>query len=116
MVERERQAAAEEEEARRLKEEEERKQAEAQQQEEGGAADGDQAAAEGGNQDATAESGQKRVPGIEVTVDDDIPDAMNTINSSKKLLSENMHSVGATSRSIGRSTKFFQRVQEINDR
>ena len=41
---------------------------------------------------------------------------MKTISSSKKLLSEHLHSVGGTSKSMGRSTKFFQRVQEINDK
>lgn len=41
---------------------------------------------------------------------------MKTISSSKKLLSENMHSVGGTSRSIGRSTKLFMRIQELNDK
>jgi len=48
--------------------------------------------------------------------DEDLPEAMKTINSSKKLLSEHLHSVGGTSKSIGRSTKFFQRVQEINEK
>ena len=38
---------------------------------------------------------------------------MKTISSSKKLLSEHLHSVGGTSKSIGRSTKFQQRIQEI---
>ena len=41
---------------------------------------------------------------------------MKTISSSKKLLSEHLHSVGGTSKSMGRSTKFFQRIQEINDK
>ena len=41
---------------------------------------------------------------------------MKTISSSKKLLSEHLHSVGGTSKSIGRSTKFQQRVQEITDK
>ena len=45
-----------------------------------------------------------------------MPEAMKTISSSKKLLSENMHSVGGTSRSIGRSTKLFMRIQELNDK
>jgi len=39
--------------------------------------------------------------------DEDLPEAMKTISSSKKLLSEHLHSVGGTSKSIGRSTKFF---------
>jgi len=44
------------------------------------------------------------------------PEALATINSSRKLLSEHGHSVGGTSKSIGRSTKFMQRVQELSDR
>ena len=48
--------------------------------------------------------------------DPDMPDAMKTVSSSKRLLSENLHSVGGTSKSIGRSTKFMQRIQELSER
>ena len=51
--------------------------------------------------------------GLQIEVDqieDDGHDPMKTMSSSKKLLSEHMHSVGATSKSIGRSTKFMQRI------
>lgn len=41
---------------------------------------------------------------------------MRTLDSSKKLLSEHMASVGGTSKSFNRSAKVFQRVQEINDK
>ena len=41
---------------------------------------------------------------------------MKTMSSSKRLLSEHMHSVGGTSKSMGRSTKFMQRIQELSDR
>ena len=41
---------------------------------------------------------------------------MQTMNSSRRLLSEHMHSVGGTSKSIGRSTKFMQRVMELSER
>ena len=40
---------------------------------------------------------------------------MQTMSSSKKLLSEHLHSVGQTSKSYARSSKFMQRVQEISD-
>lgn len=53
---------------------------------------------------------------IEVEHEDDSPDPMKTMSSSKRLLSEHMHSVGGTSKSIGRSTKFMQRIQELSDR
>ena len=60
---------------------------------------------------------EKGGPTLEnIDADEDLPEAMKTISSSKKLLSEHLHSVGGTSRSIGRSTKFFQRVQEISDK
>ena len=41
---------------------------------------------------------------------------MKTVSSSKRLLSEHLHSVGGTSKSIGRSTKFMQRIQELSER
>ena len=66
---------------------------------------------------ATEKSQVDGIMSVEVVEgDEDLPEAMKTINSSKKLLSEHLHSVGGTSKSIGRSTKFFQRVQEINEK
>ena len=44
---------------------------------------------------------------IEVEAEEDAADPMQTMNSSRRLLSEHMHSVGGTSKSIGRSTKFM---------
>lgn len=75
------------------------------------------AAAEGSQEEAKQAVEQSPPKTIEIAeMDEDMPEAMKTISSSKKLLSENLHSVGGTSKSIGRSTKFFQRVQEISDK
>lgn len=53
---------------------------------------------------------------IEVENIEEVQDPMQTMNSSRRLLSEGMHSVGGTSKSIGRSTKFMQRIQELSER
>ena len=56
----------------------------------------------------TEKSNMEGIQSIEIVGgDEDLPEAMKTISSSKKLLSEHLHSVGGTSKSIGRSTKFF---------
>ena len=67
---------------------------------------------------------QEKVPSsaheqLEIEVeqlDDNGQDPMQTMNSSRRLLSEHGHSVGGTSKSIGRSTKFMQRIQELSER
>jgi hypothetical protein len=56
-----------------------------------------------------------KIDEIEVDDEENIPAALFTISSSKKLMSEHMHSVGGTSRSHARSSKFNLRVQEISD-
>ena len=60
-------------------------------------------------------SEQQILNSIEVIDNDEV--IMHTIESSNKLMSEKQpNSVSGTSRSIGRSTKFNQRVLEINDK
>lgn len=68
----------------------------------------------GGDVASTIE--QVQAPAPESAEDGAAKIEMKTLDSSKKLLSEHMASVGGTSKSFNRSAKVFQRVQEISEK